>query len=40
MSVRDDTTAPAEPTRVLCAHADNNGEGAHWLQSGEVCHED
>lgn len=23
--------------RILCAHADANGEGAHWLNPGEVC---
>jgi hypothetical protein len=23
--------------RILCAHADQNGEGAHWLAPGEVC---
>lgn len=26
-----------EPQRVLCAHADQNGEGAHWLEEGETC---
>jgi hypothetical protein len=23
--------------RILCAHADQHGEGAHWLAPGEVC---
>lgn len=23
--------------RRLCAHADANGDGAHWLQPGERC---
>jgi hypothetical protein len=22
---------------VLCAHADQDGQGAHWLQPGEKC---
>jgi hypothetical protein len=25
------------PARVLCAHADVGGRGAHWLAAGEVC---
>lgn len=25
------------PERRLCAHADQNGEGAHWLEPGERC---
>jgi len=24
---------------ILCAHADRNGEGAHWLKAGEACTE-
>lgn len=24
-------------TRVFCAHADQNGEGAHWMDAGERC---
>lgn len=23
--------------RILCAHADQNGEGAHWKSEGERC---
>ncbi len=23
--------------KMLCAHADQNGEGMHWLQPGERC---
>lgn len=23
--------------KKLCAHADQNGEGMHWLQPGESC---
>ncbi len=26
-----------EEPRVLCAHADRNGEGAHWKREGELC---
>lgn len=26
-----------EGGRVFCAHADLNGEGAHWLSDGERC---
>jgi hypothetical protein len=26
-----------QPTRILCAHADADGRGAHWLEAGEVC---
>ena len=27
----------SEQRRWLCAHADQNGEGMHWLEPGEVC---
>jgi hypothetical protein len=30
-------TAYAAPHRVLCAHADQDGRGAHWLEPGEKC---
>ena len=30
-------TAYAATHRVLCAHADRGGEGAHWLQPGQKC---
>lgn len=23
--------------RILCAHADRNGEGAHWKYEGDPC---
>jgi len=26
----------ARPAR-LCAHADEDGQGAHWLEAGEIC---
>jgi hypothetical protein len=29
----------AGPGAVLCAHADRDGEGAHWLKTGETCTE-
>jgi len=29
--------AYAATHRVLCAHADQDGQGAHWLQPGEKC---
>ncbi|HUY46095.1 MAG TPA: hypothetical protein VMV92_10275, partial [Streptosporangiaceae bacterium] len=29
--------AYAEMHRVLCAHAGDNGQGAHWLAPGETC---
>jgi hypothetical protein len=29
--------AYAESHRVLCAHADRDGQGAHWLEPGEKC---
>jgi hypothetical protein len=29
--------AYAESHRVLCAHADQDGHGAHWLEPGEKC---
>jgi hypothetical protein len=32
--------APAPPRRArgrLCAHADQDGEGMHWLEEGERC---
>jgi hypothetical protein len=29
--------AHAAPHRVLCAHADQDGRGAHWLEPGEKC---
>ena len=29
--------AYAESHRVLCAHADQDGQGAHWLEPGEKC---
>ncbi len=31
--------AAAGPGAILCAHADRNGEGAHWLKAGETCPE-
>lgn len=31
--------AAAGPGAILCAHADRNGEGAHWLKTGETCTE-
>jgi hypothetical protein len=31
--------AAAGPGAILCAHADRNGEGAHWLKAGEICTE-
>jgi hypothetical protein len=31
--------AAAGPGAILCAHADRNGEGAHWLKAGEACAE-
>jgi hypothetical protein len=31
--------AAAGPGAILCAHADRNGEGAHWLEAGETCTE-
>jgi len=27
----------AESHRVLCVHADQDGQGAHWLEPGEKC---
>lgn len=24
-------------TRILCAHADADGQGAHWIEEWEVC---
>lgn len=29
--------AYAATHRVLCTHADRDGSGAHWLQTGEKC---
>jgi hypothetical protein len=29
--------AYAATHRVLCAHADEDGQGAHWLEAGETC---
>jgi hypothetical protein len=29
--------AYAASHRVLCAHADQGGRGAHWLEPGEKC---
>jgi hypothetical protein len=29
--------AYAETHRILCAHADDDGRGAHWLEPGEKC---
>jgi hypothetical protein len=29
--------AYARTHRVLCAHADEDGRGAHWLEPGEKC---
>lgn len=26
-----------ESGMILCAHADRDGEGAHWLRAGETC---
>jgi hypothetical protein len=31
--------AAAGPGAILCAHADRNGEGAHWLKARETCTE-
>jgi hypothetical protein len=31
--------AAADPGAILCAHADRNGEGAHWRKAGETCTE-
>lgn len=33
--------APAEPfgSSRLCAHADRDGESAHWLAPGQMCQE-
>jgi hypothetical protein len=31
--------AAARPGAVLCAHADRDGEGAHWLKAGQTCTE-
>jgi hypothetical protein len=31
--------AAVGPGAILCAHADRNGEGAHWLEAGETCTE-
>jgi len=31
--------AAAGPGAILCAHANRNGEGAHWLEAGETCTE-
>ena len=31
--------AAAGPGAILCAHADRDGEGAHWLLAGETCTE-
>lgn len=33
----DDDLRPIDPGRILCAHADRNGEGAHWKMPGEPC---
>lgn len=33
----DDDLHPIDPGRVLCAHADSNGEGAHWRNADEPC---
>jgi hypothetical protein len=30
-------TRPEAADRRLCAHADYDGEGMHWLEPGEVC---
>lgn len=34
--------APGDPCfpggRRLCAHADRDGAGMHWLQPGQTCH--
>lgn len=30
-------SVPAERRPILCAHADANGDGAHWLRHGERC---
>jgi hypothetical protein len=29
--------AYAATHRVLCAHADDHGQGAHWLAPGQQC---
>jgi hypothetical protein len=29
--------AHAAKHRILCAHADDDGQGAHWLEPGEKC---
>jgi hypothetical protein len=31
--------AAAGPGAILCAHADRNGDGVHWLEAGETCTE-
>lgn len=31
--------AAAGPGAILCAHADRDGEGAHWLKASETCAE-
>ena len=31
--------AATGPGAILCAHADRNGEGAHWLAAGQTCPE-
>lgn len=39
MSEPEDQPTDARPFggKRLCAHADRNGEGMHWLQPGERC---
>jgi hypothetical protein len=36
-SVPGAAKAHAASHRVLCAHADQDGQGAHWLEPGEKC---
>ena len=36
-SVPGAATAHAASHRVLCAHADQDDRGAHWLEPGEKC---
>lgn len=33
----DDDLHPIDPGRILCAHAEQGGDGAHWLAPGEKC---
>lgn len=33
----EDALGPPNGQRVFCAHADENGEGAHWKAGGDPC---